>query len=167
MCSEIEKYRKEIRGYLEDDSAAIFGNYTKEHAACVTELFIESAQSSIEILSGCFPEEFYDTKGLCELLQDAKDRRGVEIRVITLCDETSEKLLQLANMGKIEYRPARASKEPVSHFMIVDNKRYRLEMPHGENPKYVKAEVCCNGSKKANALLKCFNDAWESLRPGA
>ncbi len=158
MCSEIEKYRKEIRGYLADDSEAIFGNYTKEHAACVTELFIESAQKNIDILSGCFPKDFYVSKGLNTLLQKAKDR-GVKIRVITLCEE------DCTGLDGIEHRSACASAEPISHFMIVDNKRYRLEVPHNDDPQYVKAEVCCNGVKKANALLKCFDDAWDFLGP--
>ncbi|WP_337746792.1 hypothetical protein [Victivallis vadensis] len=164
---ELTEYRKGVETYLKEDSPVIFGNYTKEHAACVVELFTRSARKNIDLLSGCYPSSFYGN--ITELLQAAANR-DVKVRIITLCNRVDERLNSLdRNNSNIEYRPGRLiGDKPVSHFMVVDGKRYRLEAPHQESdPETVKAEICCNGVKKASELEDLFNAVWGILKPGA
>lgn len=165
--TELMEYRNAVESYLKEDSTVIFGNYTKEHAACVVELFAKSARNTIDLLSGCYPSAFYGD--ITELLRQAANRE-VKVRIITLCDEKNSGLEELSRSNSnIEYRPGRlVGSDPVSHFMVVDGKRYRLETPHKEgDPPTVKAEICCNGVKKASELEYIFNSAWGILNPGA
>ncbi len=163
--TELADYRKGVESYLKGDSTVIFGNYTKEHAACVVELFVKSAQKTIDLLSGCYPFSFYgDITGL---LENAANR-DVKVRIITLCPNDNQVLAELSRKNNnIEYRPGRLKKDvSVSHFMVVDEKRYRLEEPHKDgDPETVKAEICCNGTGKAFELETLFNAAWGILKP--
>lgn len=163
---ELTEYRKGVESYLKEESPVIFGNYTKEHAACIVELFAKSARKTIDLLSGCYPSSFYGND-ITELLTNAANR-DVKVRIITLCNGGNEDLVALSRSNSnIEYRPGRLRGDnPVSHFMVVDGKRYRLEAPHKESdPETVKAEICCNGPKKAAELEDLFNVAWGILKP--
>ena len=162
---ELVEYRNAVETYLKEDSTVIFGNYTKEHAACVVGLFVKSARQTIDLLSGCYPSAFYGD--ITELLRQAADRE-VKVRIITICNEKNTSLEELGKSnGNIEYRPGRlVGSNPVSHFMVVDGKRYRLETPHKEgDPPTVKAEICCNGVKKASELEYIFDTVWGILKP--
>lgn len=171
MCDE--EYRNTVAEYIRDDSPKIFGNYSRAHAACVTSAFLNAAQRSVVILSGSFPHDFYFDENIGNELRCAIERvagNGGKVRIITVDGKKNETLSALAeeSKGVFEYRAGHYSGNDLAHFMVVDGKRYRLEAVHDKNektPEVVRAEVCCNGVKKADELLSFFNAAWCILTP--
>ena len=169
--TEFEKYQKDVDKFFRDDSPKIFGNYTQEHASYVIHKLLESAEKDIVLLSGKYPCDFYkeDLEEDFERAIKRIDAAGGVVRVITADGQVSEQLQTLVQtLGKtLEYRPAEyKGDKPISHFMVVDGKRYRLEHPHAvaENtPESVAAEVCCNGEDKAKDLLSFFDSVWHIL----
>jgi len=163
-----EKYNAKVEEYILTDSPVVFGNYDSDHAKCVIKSFLCHAKKSILLLSGTFPEDFYG-ENIVNELRAAKKRISGDIRVITLDGKISPVLKKLCDAEEIEYRAGLYTGDEISHFMVVDGKRYRLEAPHeateDETPEIVKAEVCCNGVKKASELIAFFEKAWRLLAP--
>ena len=178
------RYNAMVDQYIKDDSPVVFGNFTASHASHIITRFLESAQISVAVLSGSFADAFYDGLAIEFLLQQTAGRlssNNGHIRIITtsgsylthlveLCDRINAAFPARKDNPVIQYIPALYSgKNPLKHFMVVDAKRYRLEEPHPSNgdqiPDYVKAEVCCNGRKKASELLESFETIWRVLRP--
>lgn len=180
---EYKTYNEMVDDYLRTDSPEVFGNFSPEHAKYIITRFLRSAEYSVEIMSGSFADMFYDKETVLPLLCGAARRiyrNGGMIRIMTVNGRTSAYLRELVGRVAaehpnpvIEYRPASYSgPDKLSHFMVVDGKRYRLEAPHdlsgaGEIPEIVKAEVCCNGVEKSGVLIDFFNDAWNSLGASA
>ena len=173
-------YREMVDEKLSTNSSEIFGNFSPEHAGYIIAQFISKAERSIEILSGCFADTFYENIAIEPLLERAaerlKEKKG-QIRIITINGINCEKLKSMTDRinrktaDSVIYIPARC-KDPksVNHFMVVDDKLYRLEEPHeikfdGETPDYVKAEVCCNDPQKASALRSRFDSIWNIISP--
>lgn len=177
------RYNAMVDQYIKDDSPVVFGNFTASHASHIITRFLESAQISVAVLSGSFADAFYDGLAIEFLLEQTARRLSNNnglIRIITASGTRCNRLTELCNKINnalqrdkepiIQYIPARYSgKHPLKHFMVVDAKRYRLEEPHPCNgsqiPKYVKAEVCCNGRKKASELLESFDTIWDVITP--
>lgn len=180
------RYNAMVDQYIKDDSPVVFGNFTASHASHIITRFLETAQISVAVLSGNFADAFYDGLAIEFLLEQTARRlsnNNGHIRIITtsgscsnrlvgLCDRINAALPARNNDPVIQYIPARYSgKNPLKHFMVVDAKRYRLEEPHSSKgnqiPDYVKAEVCCNGRKKASELLESFDAIWCVLAPSS
>lgn len=179
MNTEYKTYNEMVDDYLRKDSTEVFGNFSPEHAKYIIMQFLRKAEFSVEIMSGTFADMFYDKETVLPLLRGAARRifpNGGMIRIMTVNGKNSTYLDELVNKVAqehphpvIEYRPAAYSgPDRLSHFMVVDGKRYRLEAPHdltdnGTIPEIVKAEVCCNGTKKSSVLIDFFNKAWNSV----
>ena len=177
------RYNAMVDQYIKDDSPVVFGNFTASHASHIITRFLESAQISVAVLSGSFADAFYDGLAIEFLLEQTARRisnNNGQIRIITASGSSCDRLTLLCNKINaslqrtgnpvIQYVPAKYSgTNPLKHFMVVDAKRYRLEEPHSSNgnqiPDYVKAEVCCNGRKKASELLESFDAIWRVLVP--
>ena len=171
-------YREMVDEKLSTNSSEIFGNFSPEHAGYIIAQFISKAQRSIEILSGSFADTFYEGIDIEPLLKQAADRlqsNNGQIRIITINGERCNKLEAIANRinGEnrqvIAYIPAQCNDpDKVNHFMVVDDRLYRLEelhevKPEGQTPECVKAEVCCNGPQKAAALRNRFDTVWNQI----
>ena len=97
------------------------------------------------------------------------------IRIIMLEDRDREKIdafvkdtnRELGN-DVIKIYHARYRLQRTNHYLVVDHRRYRLEELHesfAENvPPVWKAEVCCNGPRKAKKIEASFNAIWNKLR---
>jgi hypothetical protein len=171
-------YKDMVNKYLESDSEETFGNFSPAHASFIITKFLESAQSSVEIFSGNLNDAFYDSISIPALLRQTAGRLkyfGGKIRIITVDDEADiKKISALVDRinedfpGTIEYAPAIYNGDkPLNHFLVVDGKRYRVEAPHDKFagiPKYVHAEVCCNGRKRCGELQEYFNSIWNALQ---
>lgn len=170
--SDLAEYQAELTKLMLEDSPAIFANYSRAHARCIIRTFFDSAQRSISVLAGDFGNAFYQLPDVRDALRRAVTN-GVHVRVISLCvDECSKNVviefcdeLNRQNKGTVEARfgVVRPNAQ-VKHYMVVDDKRYRLEDVHsdGDNSP-VHAEVCCNGPGKAAALNVSFNNVWSRL----
>ena len=167
----IMEYRAQVRAWIATGSPVIFGNYSTAHAACVVEEFAKCAQSKIDLMTGSFSSSFY-CGAILSAFADAA-RRGVKIRIITSdptakCDNLEALVNDVKTGIKPDYFIARYNgKEPASHFMVVDGKRYRLERgihsPNEEDRPIVQAEVCCYGVERARYLEDFFELVWNRL----
>ena len=96
------------------------------------------------------------------------------IRIIMLEDRGTEKIdafvedtnRELGN-DVIKIFHARYRLQRTNHYLVVDHRRYRLEGLHesfDENvPPIWKAEVCCNGPRKAKKIEASFDAIWKKL----
>ena len=171
-------YRDMVDSYLKADSSEVFGNFSSEHASYIITRFLETAQNSVDILSGNFHDAFYDNISVRRLLQQTAARlhsQGGRIRLITIDEGTDvDAIRRIFNdinglyPNTMEYIPAiYQGDEPLSHFLVTDAKRYRLEAPHdrfvADATPSVHAEVCCNNRERASELLNLFDNIWQRL----
>ena len=171
-------YRDMVDSYLNTDSKEVFGNFSSEHASYIITRFLETAQSSVDILSGNFHDAFYDSISVRRLLQQTAARLhslGGRIRLITIDKEADvvaiKRIFDDINAlypNTMAYMPAvYKGNEPLSHFLVADAKRYRLEAPHdkfvADAMPAVHAEVCCNNRERASELLNLFDNIWQRL----
>ena len=169
---DLGAYQAELSRLMQEDSPAIFANYSRAHARCIIRTFLESATRSVSILAGNFGNAFYSLPDIRAALQRAV-ANGAHVRVISLCASESsrnavtqfrDELNQLHN-GAVEVRfgVVRPGAQ-VKHYMVIDDRRYRLEDVHSDDPESpVHAEVCCNGPGKAHALSFSFDNVWRRL----
>lgn len=175
-------YDKMVDDLLNQSSSVVFANHAIDHVAYVFEKLLFSAQKNIRMLTGSFAEIFYNRKTIIDALRNAALKLNQEgsIKIITTdkcSDESIEMLNNIFNRintdcGKniIEYIPAifDGKKNEIHHFVIVDNKRYRIEEPHEpfspDNFQPVKARVCFNDEVLANDRAKLFDNIWDSLK---
>lgn len=169
---DLGAYQAELSRLMQEDSPAIFANYSRAHARCIIRTFFESAKNSVSVLAGDFGNAFYQQPDIRDALRRAV-ANGAHVRVISLCtDESSmnavvqlrDELNQLRS-GAVEVRfgVVRPGAQ-VKHYMVIDDTRYRLEDVHSDDPDSpVHAEVCCNGPGKARALSFSFDNVWRRL----
>lgn len=169
---DISEYQAELTKLMLAESPAIFANYSRAHARCIIRTFFESAKNTVSVLAGDFGNAFYQQPDIRDALRRAVVN-GAHIRVISLCtDENSmsaviqfrDELNQLRN-GAVEVRfgVVRPGAQ-VKHYMVIDDRRYRLEEVHSDGEDSpVHAEACCNGPGKAAALNVSFNNVWSRL----
>ncbi len=175
MSENFEEYKKVVIEYLTTDAVTIFGNFTRAHAEFVINSFLDDVQSDLAILSGSFPDDLYfAANGKFVDAVRRVDRNGGKVRVVTLNNHfpSIKKLNELCQdypKTLRHYAASYSGSEPISHFMVVDKKRYRLEVPHmpvttqEESKADRRAEVCCNGPVKAHELLAFFDAVWSRL----
>lgn len=168
----LEEYQAQLNRLILEDSPAIFANHSRRHARCIIRTFLSGAQKSANILAGDFGNDFYQYPDIREAILKAVDN-GCHVRVISL--ETKEQskayIEKLEKAIKDAYPKARfgvkfAKVRPgarVKHYMVIDDKRYRLEDYHDEGSNTVRAEVCCNGKVKAATMTRFFDSIWNRL----
>ncbi len=168
-----KSYAEMVDYNIEHDSTEVFGNFSTEHASHIVTRFLENAKKTIIVLSGSFVD-VTPTQGMCALLRQTalrlKENNG-SIRIITADGNKNsdiEKICsEIKNKDSFDYIPAKyAGHIPLKHFMVVDEKMYRLENAHEKNIAEgadVHAEVCCNGKEKAAQLIEFFDHVWNIL----
>lgn len=169
---DLGAYQVELSRLMQENSPAIFANYSRAHARCIIRTFLESATRSVSILAGNFGNAFYSLPDIRAALQRAVEN-GARIRVISLCVDgksmrtVRDLVTSMNNLspGAIEVRFAMVRPgAQVKHYMVIDDARYRLEDVHSDDPESpVHAEVCCNGPGKARALSFSFDNVWRRL----
>jgi len=180
MANTDTDYNKIVDEYLSTNSTKVLGNYLPEHARYIISSFIKNANYSIDILSGECNDIFYDNNKIWQILKNSAKKIAQNngyIRIITADGVVCKKLKSIIDEINSEnkkvfayYRPALyEGKKKLNHFLIVDEMRYRLEDVHEKKhngiPDVVKAEVCCNGTKKAEELKSFFDGIWKFLEP--
>lgn len=180
MDVNIDEYRAFVKGFIEDDSPIIFSNYSMHHARCITDEFIKTARKSITLFTGAVLDGFYNQKFRERLVKKLKENPELQVKILIISKhdrnlrESSERLdlfkEDLRKEGlqdRFDYRMLRMESPAinVNHFLVVDNKSYRLEEPHEDLesvvPDVVHADVCYNGEKRAGQLTGLFNNLWE------
>jgi len=167
-----EEYIKMVENFANSDSDIVFGNNSLDHAVVIAKNMFKKANSDIEILSGTLDEMYFSQiePSLKEVAERLKLKDEGVIKIITVQEEFPEKLKKkFENMnleiGKdvFKYLPLLNPGKPedVTHFYVIDGKRWRVEEPHGEiREGKVKAQVCFNDEHAGENFHKYFDDLW-------
>lgn len=184
-------YNRMVLNRIATDSDEVFGNMTPANARFIVPEFIKAATESVVIFSGSMPPWFYgkvhngEENSILTVIRDkAKmladkfhENADGAIKVITVNGFFNPDLESFANSVAEENNGVKVVKiiqakysgnpETLQHYIVVDHKRYRLEVPHADcrdsEPDAVMAEVCCNGPVKALRLEKAFDEIWSRL----
>ena len=167
-----EEYKEKVNQFIAEDSSKIFGNYSKRHTRFITERFVSIAEKNVILLAGSLTPVIYDAPVQTAFRQCAEHlhHNGYGgMRILTFDNQPApEWLTTLADQfpDEVKFRTC-LCKVKAYHFLIVDDKRYRLEEPHetlggktDEEIVNIKAEVCCNGPVKSAKLTIYFDRLW-------
>lgn len=147
-------------------------NSTLDHATFLTRLLLNKASKTVRILTGSLSEALYDDR-IKEIFTSML-KRGVDVKLIiwhktepnTFLDSIGSDLQSKIKVkrAELEYEDANY----VKHFLVVDNRSYRLEEKHGPQENQlanftVKGIVNFNNTKVAETLLSVFDDVWSRL----
>ena len=172
------EYSQMVSRYIRDNIPTVFHNETITHAKDIIIQFLNTAERSIEIMTGTMAEVFYLDPMLQEAFRNAASRLGNSaIRIVTINAPRRdvERIRQIvADLNEsvskhtIAYRPARYNgrAENLRHLMLVDDKRYRWEFPHPQFsnlPQNVSAEVSCFAPQFVSERKVFFNQIWDLL----
>lgn len=124
-----KEYFQKVDEFIVKDSRTVFGNYNQNQINYIILRLILSAKESIKIISRSF-DPFLKENILNELKETSK-RLKDNVRILIFND--NERLIELKDSG-IKYKIGKLKNENdlMSNFLIIDDKRYRLECPsHG------------------------------------
>ncbi|MGN0868372.1 MAG: hypothetical protein ACI4O9_02455 [Akkermansia sp.] len=156
---ELAKYAESVRAYIRNESDTVFQNNSPKHASIIIGEFLLAAKETAYIFCGKLSSTVYDP--LKVLFMMAKGR-GVDIKVITASDynhlESSDLKEYLMTNEMLRCAP-RLQEYP--HFLIIDGKRFRLEVDQKEKKAIVCASATAGGAGKiAERLNGSFSTLW-------
>ncbi len=159
MNEELAKYAESVRAYIRSESDTVFQNNSPQHAAVIISEFLLAARETAYIFCGRLSDAVY--KNLKVFFAMAQGR-GVDVKVITATDcehlESRDLVVYLQENQLLRCAPKLAE---YPHFLIIDGKRFRLEV----NQKEKQAIVCASATKGeagqiAERLNASFNTLW-------
>jgi hypothetical protein len=164
-----QKYILLVEEAIRRDLDLDISNSTFSHAAFLTEELLKVAKREINILSGSLNEALYGEKmkGAFSVLS-----RNIDVKIIiwhTAKQSQIDNLKALNN--KIQIKLASREEKPenyerTKHFMVVDEKAFRLEEPHSPQVEsvedfQVKGVANFNKPEVAKALRGIFCSLWD------
>ena len=153
----LESYRQAIRNLIEANSTYIMNNSMPSHASVIIAEFIRAAKHKVLALCNGLSDTVWGDRVLLEEVEKAIGR-GVEFRVVTTEDASSSKFMgKMRNCGKLG-RVSRFRDSKISHFVVVDDRMFRLEKDADRRT----AIACANDQATATELCSLF-DAIASL----
>ena len=155
-----KEYFQKVDEFIVTDSKTVFGNYDQNQINYIISKLILSAKDSIKIVSRSF-DPFLKENILNELKETSK-RLKDNVRILVF--NNNEKLIELKD-SSIEYKIGKLKNKNdlISNFLIIDDKRYRLECPSHGDEKCVRTEICCNDKVKSNKLSLIFESIWSKI----
>ncbi len=163
LCScmqeeELDKYVESVRAYIRNDSDTIFQNKSSKHAAVIISEFLLAAKSTACVFCGRLSAEVYETLKVFFMVARS---RGVDVRVLTATDyehlESQDLKKYLRENNLLRCAP---QLQQYPHFLIIDGKRFRLEV----DQKDKKAIVCASAtSGDAGRIAARLNGSFETL----
>lgn len=159
-AEELAAYTHSVRLRIKNQDGVIFRNYSHKHAEIIIREFLNAANTSVSIFCGKLSTAVYGS--LLPYFQQALDRK-ISIRVMTA--ETFERLeakelAQLLSENKCIRRIPKSHLQ-AAHFMLADNRMFRLELPNGECAALVCANAQHENEKVMGALTKGYDALWE------
>lgn len=159
--NENELYRAAVRQRIASEDGSLFQNSNAERTQIIVSEFLDAATISAFILCGSLNKAVYEP--LVERFEDALNR-GVDVRVIVLCEEGAVQSKTLAKLLKqrsaLKFLPKIDMEIP--HFAVFDGGlRYRIE----QDPINKWAIVCaCSKNNQNNyTIARGLEDVHSSL----
>lgn len=133
-------------------------NSTIDHAIFLTYLLIKKARKSIKIFSGDLDSNCYDNRFIRTALSEAiKGKKKVKVEAVI---KEGKNMARIFKELKVIVKKLHKGLNGIpldNHFMVVDNKFYRIEAKHKGNLKNVNAKANFNNSQIAIPLTNFFN----------
>ena len=154
-------YRLSVRSRIEHNNSGLFRNPSPKHAQVVISELVAAARESICIYCGKLSSDIYGNLDSC--FRDAIDR-GVNVRVMIEEERADHnKLSTLLCERKRIRQLSGTDKGQVQHFVLVDEKRYRIEVNNDSKQALVCAAACDEStSPTARNLGKLFCILWNN-----
>lgn len=160
---EIFRYTESVRAYIQREDGTIFQNNSDKHAYVIISEFLSAAKETVRIFCGKLSARIYER--LLPAFMLAKNR-GVDVQVVAASDygdlESDELKKYLNENGMLRCRPE-LCKYP--HFLLIDSKRFRLEVSQEKKEAIVCASATSDGAKEiACGLANLFPRIWGKSR---
>ena len=147
-----------IKDACKNDHAYDIPNGSLEHAKVLIYFLIGKAEKNIKILSSKFDKKCYEDKKIIEVLKQ-KIEKGVAVSCIYRDERGLPKLIEK------ETKPVKIDPDAgeiiKNDFLVVDEKCYRLEEPHGKNIEDIEATVNFNDRSFSRDLNNLFEDIFQ------
>ncbi len=162
--AELASYAQSVRDRIKNGTGGVFRNACAPHASIIIREFLDAAEKSVCLFCGRLSESVY---GALQVFFSVALKRNVKVRVITASsyENTGAKELAayLKNEGVLRCL-GRCKDEPLPHFMLVDNRMYRLEVcDEGKEASVCAAAEQETVTRETAALLAdVFDVLWSS-----
>ena len=175
----MKMYEDIVKEYFKESSSNPIYNSSKSHANILIEQLINSAKNDIYIYSGGADYDFFNSDGV-KVAIDNLAKKVTPPNIHILLDNSDN----LSNFKELfPEADIKSIKEPVSidltgaipdnnyteirHFILADNKAYRVELEHEPNSVIVKAYGCANDEKAGNLLKEVFTYLFSNMANSA
>jgi len=129
------EYADIIYNVLENDRDILIPNRTIKHARFLIYLLFRKAQHSIKIFSESLNKLIYENNFIRTMLvEKLKENPTLEINIITnksVDSQSLKKNLEEKFSEKVKFYTIKTKqKKPINHFILIDNKSFRIEAIH-------------------------------------
>lgn len=157
--TNLDVYRRQVSAAVNSNLSTPFPNASMRHARIIVEEFVKSALERIDILCGCFSRDVYGNDAVMEgIFTDAIRNRGVKVRILHCAEYIdSQGLVEvIRNLeGEVRQVTSLLEKEPM-HFLVVDSKRYRIEVDESTREAIACAYSPVEGARLSNLFEQLF-----------
>ena len=167
--TKMKMYEEIVKKYFKESSPNPIYNSSKSHANVLIEQLIDSAKNDIYIYSGGNDYDFFNSYGVKVAISNLA-KKGTPPNILILIDN-ADNLSKFSTL--FPNAVIKVIKEPVNidlsgvipdnnyaeirHFILADNKAFRVELEHEPNSEIVKAYGSANDEKAGNVLKEAFN----------
>ncbi len=163
------EYKTIVEQAIQRDLDMDIPNSTFQHAFFLTTKLLEGATKQVRILSGSLNEALYGDK-IKNILKKLVER-NISIKIIVWHQASKANIESLKELGdKLQIKLANLPEIPehyekTRHFLVADEKAYRLEDPHvplAEKAEFfnVKGIANFNRQQTARVLNETFDAIW-------
>ncbi len=162
----LENYRASVQKRIRIGMPDIFENRDEAYTRIILEEFFNAAENTIRVFCGTFSSEVYSH--ISDSLLNALNR-GVDIRIIAATEINTLESRTLADIliSRDRLRQASNVSVPSPHFVLVDNKMFRIEKKQSTREAWVCA--CATKDPLLTHVVKDYeaqhNTMWNEATP--
>ena len=166
----MENYKKIIEEASEKNSSIVIYNSDKNHAKLLVSKMIEKAQEEIKLYtSGCDILFYNESENIKNSLAN---KNKLKIQIIFDDNVNKDKFKEIFPKAEFYCKKKDISDfqlkfsdstelidddyKIIKHFMVIDNKMFRIESPHEPKAEVVNALGCFNNANISNKLSNTF-----------
>lgn len=150
---------------IQDGMKINVSNWGIEKLIETSKQFFEVTSQELLIQAGNLDPEFYENDIICNGLRRVLEK-GCKVRIICSplneCNPKTKTLFKFQENPNFDIKILHARERPDTHFMVSDNKHYRLERKHLPGVHY-EADIVYNNCTFANFNRKRFAEKWREI----
>ncbi len=161
--------RRKIKEYIRQGLSLERHNLGLQGALETSKELFDVAENEIIIQAGNLTHEFYENSVISNALEEFL-KNGHKIRMICSpkdkCDPLTRTIFSFLNNRQYDIKIVYDKERPEIHFIVVDNKHYRLEKKHPPEVHF-EANIFYNNSFAADFHRFLFLKKWQGLAENA